>query len=237
MEANMQFSREFNRKETELCHADDRQLVEDRRASDRVTTVYRFGRLSNGVDSGPCRVQNISDHGLMVMTGLTCVEGDTVNIDLSDSVVLRGEVSWSDGIRVGIALFQSIDAAALLQSVAAQQNSGAHRATRLPTDTAAVAMTEQALRVVRVTNISQRGVRIAHEGGFSAGMTVKIVMENGLERRAVVRWADSKSAGLQLFEPFGYRDLESAAKLSPDTSADFAGHPANAMPAPSTLPI
>src|SRR5688572_11764501 len=95
------------------------EVAEDRREHTRILTVFRVARLNIESDAGLCRVQNISNTGMMLVTGLEVATGDSVMIGLSEQVILPGEVSWVDGARVGIQFSEEIDAATVLQSIAA----------------------------------------------------------------------------------------------------------------------
>ena len=185
---------------------------EDRREHTRILTVYRVARLNVDSDAGLCRVQNISNTGMMLVSGLDVAKGDTVMIGLSEQVVLPGEVTWVEGARIGIQFLEEIDAATMLQSIASASPEE-HRPFRLPTNTVAVAVTPHGTRAVRVLDISQQGMKISHEGGFTPGIQVKIALSNGLERRGIVRWANENIAGVQLLEPIAFTDLESASRL------------------------
>lgn len=186
--------------------------VERRRAA-RIITVYRIARISTGGDAGLCRVHNISDSGLMVMTSLAADAGESITVSLSETIQLSGEVVWRDGARLGVCFSAPIDAAAVLSSLARARQSGAERPTRLPTNTVAIAMTPYRTGAVHVRNISQKGMQVAHDGSFTVGLPVKIMLRNGLERRGVVRWSRGNVAGLSLLEPIGYRELECASRL------------------------
>lgn len=190
----------------------DPGAAEDRREHTRILTVFRVARLNVDSDAGLCRVQNISNTGMMLVTGLDVAKGDTVMIGLSEKVVLPGEVTWADGARVGIQFSEEIDAATVLQSIASASPTE-ERPVRLPTDTVAVAVTPHGTRSIRVIDVSQQGMKISHDGGFTTGMQVKIALPNGIKRRGIVRWANENIAGLQLLEPIAFRELESASKL------------------------
>ena len=198
--------------EPEAPAAQDPGAIEDRREHTRILTVYRVARLNIDSDAGLCRVQNISNTGMMLVSSLDVAKGDTVMIGLSEQVVLAGEVSWVEGARIGIEFIEPIDAPTMLQSISTA-TPAEHRPFRLPTDTVAVAVTPHGTRAVRVLDISQQGMKISHEGGFSPGTQVKVTLSNGLERRGIVRWANENLAGLQLLEPIAFQELESASKL------------------------
>lgn len=185
----------------------------ERRSSTRFLTIFRVGRISSQRDSGLCRVQNISDDGMMLTTDLVLTIDDQVLIALSDTVSLAARVMWRVSDRAGIRFEQPIDAGALLQFLATEHRSGSQRPPRLPTDTIGVAQTERGTRIVRVVNISQHGMGIAHDGSFEEGQSLKIMLENGIARRAVVRWSHDNMAGLMLLDPIPYNELGSARKL------------------------
>ena len=184
----------------------------ERRGHSRILTVYRVAHLELDSDSGLCRVQNISDAGMMLVTSLEVSKNDTVMIALSDKVVLPGEVTWTDGARVGIRFLEEIDVAAVLKSLATA-SPGEQRPPRLPTDTIAVAVTSDETTAVRVLDISQQGMKLGHDNWLNEGMQVTLSLPNGLTRRCVVRWANENVAGVQLLEPIGFQELESASKL------------------------
>ena len=187
-------------------------VSEDQREHPRILTVYRVARLNVDSDSGLCRVQNISDTGMMLVTSLSVAQGDSVIIALSDTVVVPGEVAWISGARVGVHFLEEIDAAAVLKSLVADVP-GDQRPFRLAVDTVAVAVTPTGTKAVRVLDISQQGMKVSHDGGFAIGTQVKIALPNGLERRGIVRWANENLAGLRLLEPIGFHELESASRI------------------------
>ena len=109
---------------------------------------------------------------------------------------------------------------AALQHLAEECRSPDHRAPRLRVDAPALAYDEAGIHSIRILDLSQQGVKFAHRGGFHPGMKVKLLMENGLERRGIVRWSDEAHAGMHLVEPFGCAELESVRRLSGAARAD-----------------
>ena len=206
---------EGRRKKTVVRKADPPPapgVAEERREHMRILTVFRVARLKIDSDAGLCRVQNISDTGMMLVTGLEVAKGDAVMIGLSEKVILPGEVTWVEGARVGIHFSEVIDAASVLQSIAGAPVSE-QRPIRISTDTVAVAHTPHGTRKIRVLDISQQGMKISHDAGFTPGIQLKIALPNGLERRGIVRWANANIAGVKLLEPIAFQELESASNL------------------------
>jgi hypothetical protein len=117
------------------------------------------------------------------------------------------------GGRAGIRFETPIDCAATLEHLAEERRSGAQRPPRLPVDTLGIASSELGVRAVRIVNISQQGMKIVHDGSFSAGLAVTILLANGLQRRGIVRWSNGAVAGVRLLEPIAYQELESASRM------------------------
>lgn len=203
------FGRNSSAADLEQFQVDD----PDRRSSIRFLTILRVGRISSERDAGLCRVQNISDEGMMLTTGLRLNVGERVLVALSDAVSLAGSAIWQVGERAGVRFAQPIDAGALLQFLAGEHKAGNQRAPRLPTNTIAVAETQHGTIALRVVNISQQGMGVFHDGSLEVNEQIKITLENGLERRAVVRWSHQQMAGLLLLDPISFRDLGSAREL------------------------
>lgn len=175
----------------------------------RLRTVYRVARVRTRGDEGLARVHNLSDEGMMIELGFTVMLNDVVRVDLTDTVVLDGRVVWTNGARCGLKLNSPIDSAALLRNICAQQRSGKARPIRLPMGSTAVAASELGLKAVNILDVSQKGMKLAHDGSFRPGLTVKVTTDAGLERRGVVRWSQDGIAGVILTEPFTVAELGS----------------------------
>lgn len=184
-----------------------------RRSSDRVHTLFRIAHLSCEFDEGLCRVRNISDEGIMVTTRRDLDLGAVVSVRLSDWACLTGKVVSIDHGNLGIRFPEPIDCAKLLQSLATQQSSGRKGAPRLGINMIGLAVSETGLQVIRVLDISQHGMKLAHDGSLRPGLPVKLTLENGIERRGVVRWSENAMAGVRLLTSIPYERLQSASGL------------------------
>ena len=187
--------------------------TDDRRSSERMHTLFRIAHLSCDLDEGLCRVRNISDEGMMLSAGLELELGVAVRVRLSDWTCLTGTVVWRDEGSIGIRFPEPIHCANLLRSLAAQQLSGRQGAPRLSVSMIGLAASETGLQAIRVLDISQHGMKLAHDGSLRPGLPVKIMLENGIERRAVVRWSENSMAGVRLLKPIPYEELQSASGL------------------------
>ena len=165
-------------------------------------------------DLGLWRVRNISDRGMMLASGVRVAPGEHLSISLSDTATIEGKVVWCADGRCGIVFDRPIDSAALLSALVAEQRAPDYRAPRLPVSTRALAYDETGIHSVKICDMSQHGIGFTHHGRFQPGMKVKLLLENGLERRGIVRWSDDDHAGLALVEPFACEDLESARQFA-----------------------
>ena len=151
---------------------------------------------------------------MMLATSAKVALGERVSVALSDTVSIAGRVAWSEPGRCGIAFDTRIDSAALLAMLVAERRSADYRAPRLPVMARALAYDETGIHPVTVRDLSQHGIGISHHARFRPGMAVKLCLENGVERRGVVRWADDNQAGLALVDPFTCEDLASVSRFA-----------------------
>lgn len=188
--------------------------IPDRRASARLRTVCFDVRLNRGGQVGLYRVRNISDAGMMLDTHARFKIGERVLIELVEPFAIEGTISWSEDTRCGIEFVEPIDCAALLAAQAERKRDDRRGGgLRLATMRLATAYAEHGIRAVRVTNVSHRGMGLAHDGSLAPGMLLKLVVESGLERGAAVRWSAHGRAGVRLMEPLTCEELASAASL------------------------
>jgi len=185
----------------------------ERRDKARVHTVLRVARVEHAGDVGLWRVRNLSDHGMMLETGIRVVPGEELGIHLSDRISVRGRAAWCAGGRCGVEFDSPVDCAAILHDLHAEQRSPSFRALRLPVATRAIAYCEKGLHSVKIVNLSPLGASFEHDGCFTPGMSAKLQFENGEEHRGVVRWSEDGRAGLRLDQPFASARLESAASF------------------------
>ena len=185
----------------------------ERRGTHRIHMVCRFARVTAGGDTGLWRICNISDRGMMFRSRSRATPGQLLSIALSEGVALEASVVWSDAEHCGVRFAEPVDATALLRSLAAEQRSPKHRSLRLTVDGRALAFDETGVHPVKIRNISRHGVGLAHRNRLRRGTKIKLVFENGAERRGVVRWADREQAGLFLFEPFTPDEMASARRF------------------------
>ena len=186
----------------------------ERRESCRHRTVYRVVKLSVRGATSLNHLCNISDEGMMVSIDEELEAGETIAIELSPDHRLDGRVMWAKDGHCGVGLDTVIDSEALLQELAEEQRSTRHRAPRLEAQLLGVAYSERGMHPVRTTNLSQMGVGLTHDGRLEPGLHLLMTLENGIERRGVVRWAHEHSAGIQLTEPLGCSEVNRCASMT-----------------------
>jgi hypothetical protein len=64
-----------------------------------------------------------------------------------------------------------------------------------------------------VSDISQRGMKVTHDGRLRPGLSVRVILRCGANKAGIVRWANDTLAGLLLSEPFSVDDLGSKLSL------------------------
>lgn len=190
----------------------------ERRNRQRLRTVFRVARVTAGGDQGLAKVHNLSDEGIMLSLSLPAVPGTNIFIELSEGCDLHGSVKWRNDDQCGVKLGNPIDSARMLKRLYEERYAGAYRPLRLPFGKTVPIICEEGTHLVRLRDISQSGMKIAHGGQFKAGLPVKILLAEGLERRGIIRWSGNGTAGIWLTENLSVADLGSLRTLS---SADF----------------
>jgi hypothetical protein len=191
--------------------------IPDRRASPRIRLVCFDVRIGRGGRVGLYRARNISDAGMMLQTGARFDVGESVLVELAEPFAIEGKVSWSEQQSCGIEFVRPIDCAALLAAQAGRKRDDRRGGgLRLATMRLATAYAENGIRAVRVTNVSHRGMGLAHDGFLEEGMLLKLIVESGVERSGRVRWSRDGRAGLRLLEPLSCEELETVGRLELD---------------------
>lgn len=195
----------------------------ERREAYRHRTVYRVVKLTVRGTTSLSQLCNISDEGMMITLDEEIEAGERIEIELSPDHLLSGRAVWVEDGHCGIALDEPIDSEALLHELAEEQRSHRHRAPRLEARLLGVAYSERGMHPVRTINLSQRGIGLTHDGRLEPGLSLLVMLENGIERRGVVRWAQEHSAGIQLIEPLGCADVNRCISANAGACADLAG--------------
>lgn len=189
--------------------AEEQGAAADRRGADRYRTVWRIAKVVRNGDAGLWRVRNISDRGMMLAADVPIIVGEKLEIALSDTVVIRGEVVWSETGRCGVAFDKEVDVADVLKQLAAEQRATGYRQPRLPVRTQAQAVTDEGASSIELVDMSQNGAGFVHDGHLEVGKELDLILAGGIKRRAIVRWSRAGRGGLWLTQPLDRADLES----------------------------
>ncbi|OWR01114.1 PilZ domain-containing protein [Sphingopyxis witflariensis] len=185
----------------------------DRRGADRYRTVWRIAKVKRDGDFGLWRVRNISDRGMMLAADVPIAVGERLEVALSDTVVIRGRVVWSEEGRCGVAFDEEVDVASVLKQLAAEQRAGDFRQPRLPVRTQAQAVTDEGASQIELVDLSQNGAGFVHDGHWEVGKEFELVLAGDIRRKAIVRWSRGGRGGLWLTQPLERSDLESISRF------------------------
>lgn len=192
----------------------DAAMEADRRGADRYRTVWRIAKVRREGDVGLWRVRNMSDRGMMLAADVPISVGEKLEVALSDTVVVRGRVVWSEGGRCGVEFDEEVDVADVLKQLAAEQRASGYRQPRLPVHTRAKAIADDgAATDIELVDLSQSGAGFVHDGHLEVGKEIELVLAGGIQRKAIVRWARGTRGGLWLTQPLDRHDLESIRRL------------------------
>ena len=189
--------------------AEEQGAAADRRGGDRYRTVWRIAKVVRNGDAGLWRVRNMSDRGMMLAADVPITVGEKLEIALSDTVMIRGEVVWSETGRCGVAFDEEVDVADVLKQLAAEQRATGYRQPRLPVRTQAQVVTDEDTSNIELVDMSQNGAGFIHDGHLEVGKEFDLILAGGIKRRAIVRWSRAGRGGLWLTQPLDRADLES----------------------------
>ena len=189
--------------------AEEQGAAADRRGGDRYRTVWRIAKVVRNGDAGLWRVRNMSDRGMMLAADVPITVGEKLEIALSDTVMIRGEVVWSETGRCGVAFDEEVDVADVLKQLAAEQRATGYRQPRLPVRTQAQVVTDESTSNIELVDMSQNGAGFLHDGHLEVGKEFDLILAGGIKRRAIVRWSRAGRGGLWLTQPLDRADLES----------------------------
>jgi hypothetical protein len=189
--------------------ADGLFAISDRRASARFRTVCFDVTVEREGHVRLFRARNISDKGMMLNTHEPVEVGEQVMIGLSERLAIQGTILWCNERCCGVQFDRPINCKALLKAGTEHKREDRRCSTRVAATRLATTYAENGIRAVRVTNVSRRGMGLAHDGTLGADMLLKLIVESGVEREARVRWSQGGLAGVRLLEPLSCEELAS----------------------------
>jgi hypothetical protein len=180
----------------------------------KLATVNRVARLLSTDEAGLARMHRISNDGVELSSIMDLAIGQAIRLDLSEAVSLPATVIARDGKRYGLEFEQKVNCAVLLRQLVEEARSSRARPLRLATGLImARGLSLEGVHELEVGDISQRGMRVRHNGGFRPGLRLCVQLPNGLECRGIVRWTRDRSAGLMLTEILSVDDVGAVSRL------------------------
>jgi hypothetical protein len=184
----------------------DSELQQDRRTAERTATVFRPVLIETDDFAGFCLVRNLSLHGLMGDVYTSFADEQPVTIHFGHTAI-TGMLKWCKDARIGIEFDTPISLSEILGAMGARTVEGLiNRAPRLQMRCPAEITIGERIRSAEVEDISQRGVRV--RAPFMKVNEEVVLQLDGLERRkAIVRWAQAGTAGLNFLQPLNFQQL------------------------------
>ena len=186
---------------------DDTERLIELRHDERQRTVYRPALIETEGFAGFCMVRNLSKQGMKADAYAELATGQRVVVELSQALRVDGEIIWSDGSNVGVRFDHEIDVIAVLsgtEGIPGHTSRG--RPPRLSINCAASVVTTQGEFSTQVSDVSQRGLKLT-VSGVRSGDELAIRLPHHSVKKAVVRWTQDGTAGLNFVAPMKYSEL------------------------------
>ncbi len=194
-----------------VMHADHQRLCDtmspDRRDSPRAVAVFKVVKINRAGVEGFARCRNISESGMRLETAMPLSLNDDLIVELVPGQALYARVVWTKGSECGLTFEGSINLPQALKQKADEKRQRRSRSARLNTTISARIASKGGIFPTTISNISQRGMLVSHDGSFCLGQQVKVLFNNGTERNARVQWTQEHFAGLFLAEPYSVMQL------------------------------
>jgi hypothetical protein len=180
----------------------------------RLSTVNRVARLRVANETGLARVHILSNNGVELSSTMDLQIGQVVQLDLSEMVSTTATVTTKDCNRFALAFESRVNCAELLRQLVAEARADRGRPLRLAAGRiSAKGRSTKGVHQLELDDISQRGMRVRHDGSLEAGLRVDIDLPNGRKCQGIVRWAQKSCAGLQLIDILSADDLGAVSRL------------------------
>lgn len=179
----------------------------DLRNDERQRLVYRPALIEADGFSGFCMVRNLSKNGMKADAYAAIAVGQRVVVELSQALRVDGEIIWSDGSNVGVKFDQEVDVVAALSGTESiPGNTGRGRPPRLSINCTASIVTALGEFSTQVSDVSQRGLKLT-VSGVRNGDELAIRLPHHSLKKAIVRWTQDGTAGLNFIAPMKYNEL------------------------------
>jgi len=180
----------------------------ERRKHHRYRTLDYVARLDSRALQVPVRVTNLSSGGALI-TGSTFPDvGEHIRLYFDCTQSIEGRVSWTSKGQAGIRFVKEIACEQFVRDLVDSRLNATTRMLRFPVRIRVWIQCGAASLVTFVDNISQKGLRVAHDGGLVPGAQVEITLPGGIHQAGTIRWVNARSAGIELVGKLAVADLE-----------------------------
>lgn len=170
-------------------------------------TLYRPILIQTDGSAALCLLRDLSPNGLRVKAYRHFASGEKVLVHFSTDLIVMGAVAWCHDDQAGIEFDQPVSVPMVFsQFTDGRKTKKGHRSPRLPIECSANLTVRGRTALVRLEDISQKGVRV-RSSYLQPGDEVHLLLD-GLDRRlAMVRWVGPEVAGLDFIRPLAFDEL------------------------------
>lgn len=187
--------------------APQEEAAAERRRSVRHTTVFQVARITSGDRQELCILRNVSPGGLKAEIYIAVEPGERVTIELKTGHALHGRVVWRREQFIGVQFDAAVPMMSMLTHCSIDDRIGRVRPPRLDVDLAGTLRLDHEEMPIRVTNVSQAGMKLSVDRPLRADARCEIRLDELGWKRATVRWCRDGEAGLMLVQPLLYPDF------------------------------
>lgn len=181
--------------------------LQDRRSEPREATVFRPVLIDAEGFASFCLVRNLSPTGMRAKVYSAFAIDTALVIQFSESELIAGTLIWQKDDHIGVRFEQPIDVSDVLATISKKGARGKlNRALRLSIDCKGELELGGRTLSIEVLDISQRGLKI-RTSFLRPGDEVSVRLASLDQRKAIVRWTQPGSAGLNFVRPLSFDEL------------------------------
>jgi hypothetical protein len=178
----------------------------ERRSEGRIATVFRPILIETEQFAGFCLLRNLSPNGMRGQVYTSFSEGLPITVQFGPDQIVQGTIIWCQDEHVGVQFDEPVNVEQVVSYLGRKLVEGKiNRAPRLQIECEAELVLGDRTLAIDVQDISQRGIK-AIASFIVPGDEVWVRLE-GLERKAVVRWTQGRTAGLNFVVPLSFEEL------------------------------
>jgi hypothetical protein len=158
--------------------------------------------------AGFCLVRNLSPQGMRAKVYTAFSPNEPLTLRFNSDVAVAGRLVWCDGDHIGVKFDRAIDVSQVLSALGSSQSDGRiNRGLRLPLQAPAELVIEDRIIAVELQDISQKGLKVTAPLLVAPGEELRVWLQGMQPRKAVVRWNQAGSMGLNFVRPFSFDEL------------------------------